>query len=164
MRSRGFAVSLVVIFIYYILLSAGQGFAEQGTVPAWFGLWLPNIVFGSLGVVLLRRAGRERTLFGTWIPTSPRICAARCWRTGVAPSPREAWRQRAASIPASDPRPARRRASSLRTFALTMLAFVAIYLLADFFDRFDNFLAARRVRRARSCGSSSTACRSSSRR
>ncbi len=27
-----------------------------------------------------------------------------------------------------------------RTFALTMLAFVAIYLLADFFDRFDSFL------------------------
>jgi lipopolysaccharide export system permease protein len=28
----------------------------------------------------------------------------------------------------------------LRTFALTMLAFIAIYLLADFFDRFDSFL------------------------
>jgi lipopolysaccharide export system permease protein len=28
----------------------------------------------------------------------------------------------------------------LRTFALTMLAFLAIYLLADFFDRFDTFL------------------------
>jgi lipopolysaccharide export system permease protein len=67
-RSRGFAVSLAVIFIYYILLSAGQGFAEQGTIPAWFGLWLPNMVFGALGIVLMRRAGRERALFGTWIP------------------------------------------------------------------------------------------------
>ena len=28
----------------------------------------------------------------------------------------------------------------VRTFALTMLAFVAIYVLADFFDRFDSFL------------------------
>jgi lipopolysaccharide export system permease protein len=28
----------------------------------------------------------------------------------------------------------------LRTFGLTMLAFLAIYLLADFFDRFDSFL------------------------
>jgi lipopolysaccharide export system permease protein len=67
-RSRGFAVSLAVIFIYYILLSAGQGFAEQGSIPAWFGLWLPNMVFGSLGVMLMRRAARERALFGTWIP------------------------------------------------------------------------------------------------
>jgi lipopolysaccharide export system permease protein len=63
-RSRGFAVSLAVIFVYYILLSAGQGFAEQGTVPAWLGLWLPNIVFGVIGVILVRRAARERTLLG----------------------------------------------------------------------------------------------------
>ena len=28
----------------------------------------------------------------------------------------------------------------MRTFALTMLAFMSIYLLADFFDRFDSFL------------------------
>jgi lipopolysaccharide export system permease protein len=64
-RSRGFAVSLAVIFIYYILLSAGQGFAEQGTVPAWLGLWLPNIVFGIIGVILVRRAARERALLGS---------------------------------------------------------------------------------------------------
>jgi lipopolysaccharide export system permease protein len=67
-RSRGFAVSLAVIFTYYILLSAGQGFAEQGSIPAWLGLWLPNIVFGTIGVLLLRRAARERALLGTWFP------------------------------------------------------------------------------------------------
>jgi len=61
-RSRGFALSLGVIFVYYILLSAGQGFAEQGTVPAWLGLWLPNMVFGVLGVLLMYRAGQERSL------------------------------------------------------------------------------------------------------
>lgn len=64
-RSRGFAVSLAVIFVYYILLSAGQGLAEQGTVPPWLGLWLPNVMFGVLGVFLLRRAAQERTLFGS---------------------------------------------------------------------------------------------------
>jgi lipopolysaccharide export system permease protein len=61
-RSRGFAVSLVVIFAYYVLLSTGQGFAEQGRVPPIVGLWLPNVVLGAVGLVLLRRAGRERPL------------------------------------------------------------------------------------------------------
>jgi lipopolysaccharide export system permease protein len=61
-RSRGFAVSLVVIFTYYVLLSTGQGFAEQGRVPPIVGLWLPNVVLGAVGLVLLRRAGRERPL------------------------------------------------------------------------------------------------------
>ena len=74
-RSRGFAISLGMIFAYYILLSAGQGLAEQGTVPAWLGLWAPNLIFGALGVLFLREAGRERTLArslallrGVWEP------------------------------------------------------------------------------------------------
>jgi lipopolysaccharide export system permease protein len=66
-KSRGFAVSLVVIFAYYVLLSAGQALAEQGTVAPVIGLWLPNVLLGTLGLWLLRRAARERSLFGTWI-------------------------------------------------------------------------------------------------
>ena len=66
-RSRGFAVSLVVIFTYYMLLSTGQGFAEQGRVAPIVGLWLPNVVLGALGLAFLRRAGRERPLVtATW--------------------------------------------------------------------------------------------------
>jgi lipopolysaccharide export system permease protein len=61
-RSRGFAVSLVVIFTYYILLSTGQGLAEQGHIRPVIGLWLPNAVLGTIGLVLMRRAGREQPL------------------------------------------------------------------------------------------------------
>ncbi len=61
-RARGFSISLAVIFAYYILLSAGQGLAEQGTVPPWLGLWAPNLLFGGLGALLLRQAAREQTL------------------------------------------------------------------------------------------------------
>lgn len=67
-RSRGFAVSLVVIFTYYILLSTGQGFAEQARVAPAIGLWLPNVVLGTIGVVLFHRAGRERPMgSGDWL-------------------------------------------------------------------------------------------------
>jgi lipopolysaccharide export system permease protein len=58
-RSRGFAVSLMVIFSYYILLSTGQGLAEQGRVPPALGLWLPNVVLGAAGIALFRRSARE---------------------------------------------------------------------------------------------------------
>ena len=67
-RSRGFAVSLVVIFTYYILLSTGQGFAEQGHVAPAVGLWLPNVVLGGIGVILFHQAGRERPMgSGRWL-------------------------------------------------------------------------------------------------
>jgi len=59
-RARGFAVSIVLIFCYYILLSAGQAMAEQRLVPAPVGLWLPNAVFVVFGAYVFRQAARER--------------------------------------------------------------------------------------------------------
>jgi len=61
-RARGFAVSLVMIFVYYLLLSAGQALAEQADVPAVIGMWLPNVAFGALGVWLFLRVAREYPL------------------------------------------------------------------------------------------------------
>ena len=59
-RARGFAISIVLIFFYYILLSGGQAMAEQRLVPAVVGLWLPNVVFVVFGTYLFRQAARER--------------------------------------------------------------------------------------------------------
>ena len=61
-RSRGFAVSIAVIFVYYVLLSAGQALAEQGTVTPATGLWFPNLVLGLFGLLLFRRAAQEAPL------------------------------------------------------------------------------------------------------
>src|SRR5689334_15179594 len=61
-RSRGFTLSLALIFVYYILLSIGQAMAEQGVLPVAVGLWLPNGVFAALGSYLFVQAARERTL------------------------------------------------------------------------------------------------------
>jgi lipopolysaccharide export system permease protein len=61
-RSRGFTVSLVMIFAYYVLLSVGQALGEQALLPAAVGLWLPNAIFATAGVWLFERAARERTL------------------------------------------------------------------------------------------------------
>jgi len=63
-RARGFVVSLVVIFAYYIFLSAGQALAERGAISAVLGLWLPNIVLAALGTYLFAQAARERSAAG----------------------------------------------------------------------------------------------------
>ena len=69
-KSRGFTLSVAVIFVYYILLSVGQALAEQDRVPAALGLWLPNLVLGLVGVIVFRRAGRE-------LPVLPALPTAR---------------------------------------------------------------------------------------
>ncbi len=58
-RSRGFSVSLVLIFLYYLLLTAGEAMAERGTLAPAIALWLPNVVFATLGMVLFAAAARE---------------------------------------------------------------------------------------------------------
>jgi lipopolysaccharide export system permease protein len=58
-KSRGFTISVAVIFVYYILLSIGQALGEQERIPPALGLWLPNLVLGLVGVLVFRRAGRE---------------------------------------------------------------------------------------------------------
>ena len=38
-RSRGFSMSLALIFMYYVPLTVGQTLADKGIVPAVVGLW-----------------------------------------------------------------------------------------------------------------------------
>jgi lipopolysaccharide export system permease protein len=78
-KSRGFTLSVAVIFMYYILLSIGQALAEQGRVPPALGLWLPNIILGLVGLVLFRRAVREQAVLPELPTHSVRALLARWW-------------------------------------------------------------------------------------
>ncbi len=62
-RSRSFAVSLAVIFFYYLLLSTGETLGSRGTMHPLLAVWLPNLVFGALGLLLLVRTAHEIPLF-----------------------------------------------------------------------------------------------------
>ncbi len=50
-RITGISISLVLIFIYYILLSIGQSYGYSGKMNHFLAVWLPNIVIGALGLV-----------------------------------------------------------------------------------------------------------------
>jgi LPS export ABC transporter permease LptG/LPS export ABC transporter permease LptF len=61
-KASGFALSLLVILVYYILLNNGEEAARFGKVPAWLAMWLPNIVLSIGGVLLLARRNRDKSL------------------------------------------------------------------------------------------------------
>ena len=58
-HSRGFSMSLVLIFVYYLLLTFGQNLGERGTLPTAVAVWLPNTVLSVVAIYLLARAARE---------------------------------------------------------------------------------------------------------
>jgi lipopolysaccharide export system permease protein len=62
-KSIGFAWSIGVLLVYYLLTSAGTSLAERGTVPIGLGMWLPNALFLALGIYLLLKAANESPVF-----------------------------------------------------------------------------------------------------
>jgi lipopolysaccharide export system permease protein len=51
----GVAASIVIFFIYYILQQVGLAYAEAGRVPAWFGVWFPNLLVAITGLWMMAR-------------------------------------------------------------------------------------------------------------
>ncbi|NLA58863.1 MAG: YjgP/YjgQ family permease [Firmicutes bacterium] len=54
--SVGFGLSIIVIFIYYVIMTLGSALAQGGYLPPMLGAWLQNLILGILGIYLMRRA------------------------------------------------------------------------------------------------------------
>jgi len=53
-----FGLAVFISFVYYAIIRTGQALGHSGTLPPLIGAWLGNLVFGVLGLELLRRARR----------------------------------------------------------------------------------------------------------
>jgi len=61
-KSRGVAVAIIVVSIYYLLRICGEAFVETGYLSPEIGVWTPNIIFAILGIYLFYMADREISL------------------------------------------------------------------------------------------------------
>lgn len=57
-RELGMALSLTVMFVYYLAASAMAALGRNGVVDATLASWTPNIIVGIAGAVLLRKVER----------------------------------------------------------------------------------------------------------
>jgi len=55
-------LAMMLFFAYYMMLSAAISLGETGIYPPWLGMWMPNLVFGLLGVLMFRREMLEKQL------------------------------------------------------------------------------------------------------
>jgi lipopolysaccharide export system permease protein len=62
-KSRGFAIGLLIVCLYYILRLGGEAFAETGYLPVAIGVWTPNILFALIGIVLFYITNKEISLY-----------------------------------------------------------------------------------------------------
>ncbi len=64
-KAAGFALSLAVILVYWVLLSNGEEAARFGRLEPWLAMWLPNVLFAAVGIVLLWRRNRDKGLLAS---------------------------------------------------------------------------------------------------
>jgi len=60
-KAFGLMLSLLLVFVYYVLMAFGLSFARQGRLSPEIGLWTANVVFCLAGILMLRQMNRART-------------------------------------------------------------------------------------------------------
>ena len=62
-KSRGFAVGIIVVALYYLLRIGGEALVETGHLTPEVGVWTPNLIFAILGAGLFYLAYKEISLW-----------------------------------------------------------------------------------------------------
>ena len=118
----GFALSIIVVVLYFVIHSGAKSFVEQGRAPAWAGMWLSDLMVLLFFLLLVPR------IKGSIRPARAKKKLARTVRTG-----------RLLKIP--------RLFSTLDTygflqafkvFTLILFAFLFLSLLVSFFQLIDD--------------------------
>jgi LPS export ABC transporter permease LptG/LPS export ABC transporter permease LptF len=63
-KSTGFVLTIVLVFIYYLLSEVGAAFAQSGKLPPFLGVWGANLLFAAAGAILLYQMSRGGIALG----------------------------------------------------------------------------------------------------
>ncbi len=61
-KSWGLGLALFFFILYYVILTAGRALGEDGTYPPILGMWMPNLIMGSIAIFMTVQAARGNTL------------------------------------------------------------------------------------------------------
>lgn len=65
-RTSGFTISIGIIIVYYVLITAGEQLAKEGKLSAGLGMWGANILISLGAVFLFVKSVREDIAFSIW--------------------------------------------------------------------------------------------------
>jgi lipopolysaccharide export system permease protein len=82
-KAAGFSLSIGILLLYYIALSAFKGFGEKGGISPLLACWGPNLLFLLLGAYLFKKTASEQPLpLATLYPRLAEALTARFGRRG----------------------------------------------------------------------------------
>jgi LPS export ABC transporter permease LptF/LPS export ABC transporter permease LptG len=144
-RSSAFALSIAVIFVYYVLIRLGEQAGDTGMMSPWLSMWGANLVLGALALALLWLNHREAAFDpldpAHYLVLVPRVKRQRAARPAPArPGARPVVVVRIPRLTLRFPSLLDRyiARSWLANVALVLLAFASIYFLGEFMDLIDD--------------------------
>ncbi len=147
-KLAGFVLGIAVIFVYYLLLTTAQSAVKGKMMAAWLAPWVPDLVLGAVGLILLLARGsalrRWRSVVGSLARSASRVGSVK-WLAalsgrrpvaddtgGWAPRARASargWLPRGATI-----LDAYLGRIYLGVFAVTFVGLVAIFYISTFIE------------------------------
>lgn len=140
-RTSGFTLSLIIILIYYVLITGGEKASVEGRLPSWLGMWGPNLIFLATSLFLFVKEAKEEKLnltswrFISWI--RKRLTHWRLKQVRKHSFPVETkLRRRRLFFPSILDRYLIRRFTFI--FCLVAFALLFIFIIVTIFERLDN--------------------------
>lgn len=56
--SFGLGLSVIIVFVYYVILSLTQSLGEAGYLPSYIAAWLANVIFLIIGLLMCKHANK----------------------------------------------------------------------------------------------------------
>lgn len=135
-KASGVMLTILLVFVYYILMAFGLSLARQGRIQPALGLWLANSVFALGGTLMLTNLRRFRMRL-QFIQDGVQDLAKR-WEKH-----RQSFGRRAPGQTVQAPRPSRRIFQILDVYIIRgwlfyffalIVTFIGIYMIFDFFQ------------------------------
>ncbi len=132
-RTSGFTISLGIILIYYVLITAGEKFAMDGRISPWVGMWGPNICLALAGLYLFIKSLREAPLLSSFA----RLLRRKAQGVFISRK-KKSWRWPRLSLRFPNILDRYIIRKYLVIFSLIFLALLWITVILTFFERIDN--------------------------
>lgn len=133
-RTSGFTISIMIIIIYYILITAGENLAMDGKMAPWLGMWGPNILLSLLGLLVFIQSHREFSLIPRFSRFGRRINLIFPKRKRKKPD--RTWPRLSLRFPNILDRYVLRK--FLAIFLLVFFSMLAVIIIITFFEQIDS--------------------------
>ena len=145
-KLAAFVLGIGVIFTYYVIMFTAESLTKGFWLPAWIAMWVPDIVLGAAGLLLLRRRARTadqpiRIGVPAWLRR--RATGAQGADAVMSPASRRAARPSVViRIPHFDlPRPTLLDGYIARQYGrilgMTILGLLGLFYISSFIDKSD---------------------------